>query len=86
MSLNTGYDKPFLFGECDYKSCVNLSVINDELLEETESYQVTLSMKKTSILDSRITLFPMTAEVNIIDDDGICPFQYHNTHNSALFS
>ena len=69
LITSTGYDKPFVFGACDKRVCVNLTITNDELLEETEIFMVTLERKPD--LDRRIILEPVTAEINIIDDDGI---------------
>ena len=48
---------------------MNLTVENDGTLEETETFEVTL--ERTPVLDHRIILAPVTAEINIIDDDGI---------------
>ena len=45
-----------------------MTITDDEILEDNESYEVTL--QRTSDLDNRIILAPMTAEINIIDDDG----------------
>ena len=72
LITSTGYDKPFVFGACDKRVCVNLTITNDELLEETEIFEVTL--RRTLNLDRRIILAPVTAEINIIDDDGIYIF------------
>ena len=58
-----------MFGACDRRICVNLTVENDGTLEKTESFEVTL--ERTPGLDHRILLAPVTAEINIIDDDGI---------------
>ena len=58
-----------MFSPCDRRICVNLTVENDGTLEETETFQVTL--ERTPGLDHRIILAPVTAEINIIDDDGI---------------
>ena len=67
--FTTGYDKPFIFDACDTRSCINLTVTNDELIEETESFEVTL--ERTINLYSRITLAPVTALINIFDDDSM---------------
>ena len=45
-----------------------MTITDDEILEDNESYEVTLQ-RTSSDLDNRIILTPMTAEVNIIDDD-----------------
>ena len=43
--------------------------MNDVILEETESLFVILT--RVPGLDTRITLNPVDAEIEIIDDDGI---------------
>ena len=44
-----------------------MTITDDDILEDNESYEVTL--QRTSDLYNRIILAPMTAEINIIDDD-----------------
>ena len=44
-----------------------MTIINDEILEDNETFEVTLEPNPD--LDSRILLAPITAEINIIDDD-----------------
>ena len=46
-----------------------MTINDDEILEDNEPYEVTLQ-RTLSDLDNRIILAPMTAEINIIDDDG----------------
>ena len=48
---------------------MNITVTDDEILEDDESFEMTL--EPTPDLDSRIILGPATAEINIIDDDGV---------------
>ena len=69
LYLSLGFDESLLFSPCDRRICVNLTVENDETLEKTESFEVTL--ERTPGLDHRILLAPVTAEINIIDDDGM---------------
>ena len=45
-----------------------MTINDDEILEDNESYEVTLQ-RTSSDLDNRIILAPMTAEIDIIDDD-----------------
>jgi hypothetical protein len=54
------------FGRCDTRSCVNVSITDDEVLENPESFSVSLQRNG---LDSRITLEPTEAEIEIIDND-----------------
>ena len=45
-----------MFGACDRRICVNLTVEDDGTLEETELFEVTL--ERTPGLDHRILLAP----------------------------
>ena len=57
------------FGECDSRQCVTITIEDDEVLENVESFFVNLS--RSPGLDSRITLNPVIAEVQITDNDGM---------------
>ena len=69
-----------MFDRCQRKSCVNLTVVNDAVLEMVESFIVSLgnSNPNNSIqtedrfahLTSRISIDPATAVIHIIDIDG----------------
>ena len=65
---SSGYNEHLVFGACQRRSCINMTITDDEILEDNESYEVTL--QRTPDLDNRIILAPMIAEINIIDDDG----------------
>ena len=56
------------FVACDRRSCLNLTIVNDLILENTE--QFTLSLTRSADLDQRIFLDPVDAIVDIIDNDG----------------
>ena len=58
-----------LFAACQRRSCVNVTIIDDEMLENTESFNFTL--ERTTGLSDRITLDPVDGVVEIIDDDGM---------------
>ena len=58
-----------MFGECEKRSCVNISIEDDLVLEMEESFNVTL--KRTIGLDSRIELSPMDGVIEIIENDGM---------------
>ena len=62
------------FDACMARVCEDLSIVDDNISERTESFYLTL--ERTSDLDSRIMLNPMDGEVTIIDDDG----KYKCTH------
>lgn len=57
-----------MFDECDTQLCVNISIVDDLVLETTETVYVTLN--RTADLDARIQLEPVDAEIQIVDDDG----------------
>ena len=48
---------------------MNVTIIDDEMLENTESFNFTL--ERTTGLSDRITLDPVDGVVEIIDDDGM---------------
>ena len=59
----------FTFGECKRQSCVNISVVNDSIVEKDESFSVALGSAPN--LDNRIKLDSESAVVVIIDNDGM---------------
>ena len=64
-------DTILMFAACQMRSCVDVSIENDTVLENVESFDVTL--ERTSDLDSRITLDPVDGVVEINDNDGTSP-------------
>ena len=58
------------FGACDIRRCVEISIVDDVIVELTEPFFVTL--ERTSGLDSRIMLNPVYTKVDITDNDGVC--------------
>ena len=59
-----------MFDSCDKESCINISIVDDDVIENTESFSVLL--EETPGLDIRITLDPVEAEIQIIDNDSEC--------------
>ena len=59
-------DTTLQFDACEMRSCVNVSITNDDTLENTESFFVNLERNG---LDNRITLDPTRGEIEILDDD-----------------
>ena len=57
-----------MFDSCQVQTCVDISIVNDSVLENEEIFDVTLS--RTVGLDTRITLDPVDGEVEITDNDG----------------
>ena len=64
-----------LFTACQRRSCVNVTIIEDGILENEELFNVTL--ERTPGLDDRITLDPINGVVQINDNDGMCGIKYH---------
>ena len=62
------------FAACQIRSCVNVSIINDVVLENVESFDVILD--RAPELDSRITLEPVNGVVEITDNDGTSSLLY----------
>ena len=57
-----------MFAACQRRSCVNVTIVDDEVLEMVvESFNVTL--ERTPGLDNRITLNPVNGVVEIRDND-----------------
>ena len=67
-----GVDTILMFAACQMRSCVEVSIVNDTVLENVESFDVTL--QRTPDLDTRITLTPVDAVVEITDNDGVCVY------------
>ena len=61
-----------MFDECDreLRLCGNVTIVDDDVVEQNESFSVTL--KKTPDLDDRITLTRVNGMIHIIDNDGAC--------------
>ena len=69
------------FGRCDTRICVDVPITDDEVLENPESFCVSL---QGNGLDSRITLEPTEAEIEIIDNDGMYRYCSSLNHYSTL--
>ena len=59
-----------MFDSCDTRQCMEIAIMNDGILENTESFSVTLV--RTPDLDPRITLDPVTGETKITDGTYFC--------------
>ena len=68
------------FGTCDTQQCTEIPIVDDIIVELTESFFITLEW--TPGLDSRITLDPVDGEIEITDDDGV---YYYHAHTSNIF-
>ena len=60
-------DAPLVFPSCERKSCVDIPIVNDDVLENSELFNVALERNG---LDGRITLDPVDGLVEITDNDG----------------
>ena len=58
-----------MFNMCEVRKCTDINIINDATLENVELFSVSLL---TSNLDYAISLDPHAAEIEIIDNDGLC--------------
>ena len=63
----TAVSEVLMFGACERRRCVNISISDDGIPEQMESFFVTL--ERTSGLDGRITLNPVEGEIEIIDSN-----------------
>ena len=54
------------FPTCGTRQCVNVTIVNDDVLESVESFDVTL--ERTPGLNMGITLDPVNGMISIIDD------------------
>ena len=55
------------FLACETKQCVDVTIVDDEVSEGDESFDVTL--ERTPGLNMRITLDPVDGIIRIIDND-----------------
>ena len=55
-----------IFERCGNRSCTNITIQSDEIMEETETFTITLD--RTSGLDPRIQVDPFEGVVTIFDD------------------
>ena len=73
------------FDTCDTRQCTEIPIVDDMIVELTESFFVTL--ERTPGLDSRITLDPVDGKIDITDDDGVYMFPhiYVGTFDVAIW-
>ena len=61
-------DSILMFSTCQRRSCVDVAIIDDVTLENTELFSVTL--ERTRGRESGLVLSPVDGEIEIID--GVC--------------
>ena len=57
------------FDECERRSCINITIVDDEVPEDTEYFNLNLERNG---LHGRIQLDPVDGLVQITDNDGTC--------------
>ena len=76
------------FDKCETRRCTEMPIVNDTIVESTESFFVTL--ERTPGLDSRITLNPVIGEVEIVENNGMYFLSFWSTyycnHHHWLFN
>ena len=58
---------PLVFPPCERSRCVDIPIVDDDVLENSELFSVSLERNG---LDTRITLDPVDGLVEITDNDG----------------
>ena len=75
------------FGDCQNRSCINITIVDDMVDEPVESFTYTLEMIPGS--NSAICLEPVGGEVTIIDDDGrlsgCVPSKFHHCIYTSFY-
>ena len=62
-------DTSLLFAKCSRRGCVDIMIIDENVLEDTETLFVSLELNG---LDKRISLDPNIGMIEIIDDESPC--------------
>ena len=57
------------FGSCDKRNCITVQIINNDKLEETESFNISLEGARG--LSSAFIFDPHEVSVTITDEDGM---------------
>ena len=64
----------FLFEDAPQQECIQINILNDEKMEQRESFLVLLN---TTLTSQTVSLNPQYAFVTIIDDDSKLSFYVH---------
>ena len=64
----------FLFEGAPQQECIEISILNDEIVEENESFLVIIN---TTLTSQTVSLNPQYVFVTIIDDDRKCSSNWH---------
>ena len=83
-----GLSTILMFSACEIRQCLNVTVFEDQVLEETEFFNAVLN--RTDNLDTRITLNPQIAptlaEIIIEDNDSELPSHTHSAMQCSCLS
>ena len=63
-----GFSRNLSFAACETRQCVNITIVDDLVIEPVEKFDV--SLERNIDLDTRISLQPVGARVIINDDEG----------------
>ena len=69
MDYGAAVDTIVQFNECERRSCINIPIVDDEVLENSEFFHLILERNG---LHERIQLDPVDGIVEITDNDGMC--------------
>ena len=71
------------FGSCQRTQCVTVPIVNDDMLEETESFNVSLEGGRG--VSSRFVFAPQEMSVTITDEDGMGSVDLYMISGFILF-
>ena len=74
VSIEDYIAETMMFDPCDTRRCAGIEIVNDTIVEDVESFTVTVDS-----LHGRIMSDPAVAVVTITDDD--CEFVFHQYYN-----
>ena len=69
MDYGEVLDAPLVFPPCERRSCVDILIVDDDVPENSELFNVSLERNG---LDSRITLYPVDGLVEITGNESMC--------------
>ena len=69
MEFSSAFNTTVQFNECEQSSCINITIMDDDVLENTEFFNLTLERNG---LHERIQLDPVDGLVQITNNDGTC--------------
>ena len=61
------------FGACEKRQCITIPILDDNIVEDTESFSIHL--EKSLGLSNRFMIDPGVKVINITDNDGMFPNQ-----------